>query len=73
MIKLRDNKNLVFLSDVYHCRPIEDSSMDRSKSVEMDPESAEEARHLAESRHQLILGWYHSHPVFEVNPSNIDI
>ena len=20
-----------------------------------------------------MLGWYHSHPIFEVNPSNIDI
>ena len=47
--------------------------MDRAKTVEMDPESAEDARNTAEIRNQAILGWYHSHPIFDVNPSNIDI
>jgi proteasome lid subunit RPN8/RPN11 len=27
----------------------------------------------AEQKGQCILGWYHSHPKFEVNPSHIDV
>ncbi len=39
----------------------------------MDPESATLQVKLIESRGQSILGWYHSHPKFEVNPSHIDV
>lgn len=41
--------------------------------MEMDPESAENARKKAEDNGEQILAWYHSHPFFEVFPSNVDI
>lgn len=44
-----------------------------NKSVEMEPESSDIVRKMAESRGQMICSWYHSHPIFETNPSLIDI
>ena len=69
----QSGQKAVFVEDVYPVNPIEDTTADRSKSVEMDPESSELNRKLAESRGQTIVGWYHSHPVFDTNPSRIDI
>lgn len=63
----------IYVQDVYPVKPLEDTGMDRAKSVEMDPESSAFVIRLAESRNQTILGWYHSHPVFDTNPSKIDI
>jgi len=63
----------VFLNDVYNLKPLEGTGVDRAKTVEMDPESAQQAQKTSESKNQTILGWYHSHPIFEVNPSNMDI
>lgn len=39
----------------------------------MDPESGRLAFNKAYERGQCIIGWYHSHPQFDVNPSNIDV
>ena len=39
----------------------------------MDPESATIQVKSIESKKQSLLGWYHSHPKFEVNPSHIDV
>jgi len=50
-----------------------DGTIDRSKTVDLDPESAHEASNIAERRKQNILGWYHSHPIFIVEPSVIDV
>jgi protein MYSM1 len=47
--------------------------MDLSRNVEMDPESATQQVKLIEQKGQSLLGWYHSHPKFEVNPSHIDV
>ena len=63
----------IFIQDVYPAVALEYTGQDRSKSVEMDPESSELNRKLAESRGQTICGWYHSHPIFETSPSKIDI
>lgn len=42
-------------------------------NVEMDPTSELEARELIKSRGMRIVGWYHSHPVFQPDPSGRDI
>lgn len=42
-------------------------------NVEMDAEDAVQVRTLIEEKGMSILGWYHSHPTFEVNPSLVDI
>ena len=73
IFKHRSGKQALYIHDVYPVSPIEDTAADRSKSVEMDPESSQRVQRLAESRGQTIWGWYHSHPIFDTNPSNIDI
>ncbi|KAF9933500.1 Myb-like, SWIRM and MPN domains 1 [Linnemannia zychae] len=40
---------------------------------EMDPESDVEARFFFSSKGFVVVGWYHSHPTFEPNPSIRDI
>jgi hypothetical protein len=42
-------------------------------NVEMDPVSAIEVQSLVENDGYKVIGWYHSHPKFKTNPSNIDI
>lgn len=39
----------------------------------MEPESAQRNVEMIKQRGQTLLGWYHSHPKFEVNPSHIDV
>lgn len=39
----------------------------------MDPESATAVVDRVREKNQSLLGWYHSHPKFEVNPSHIDV
>ncbi len=39
----------------------------------MDPESATKQVKAVEQKGQSLIGWYHSHPKFEVNPSHIDV
>lgn len=38
-------------------------------SVELEAESQVEVAQLMEDRGQVVVGWYHSHPVFEARPS----
>lgn len=42
-------------------------------NVEMDPISAIEIQSVIEGDGFSVIGWYHSHPKFKTNPSNIDI
>ena len=39
----------------------------------MHPECAENKQKEIESKGMELIGWYHSHPKFEVNPSHIDV
>ena len=39
----------------------------------MDPESAQIKIKEIEGKKLQTIGWYHSHPTFEVNPSHIDV
>lgn len=73
VFKSKSGNKAILIQDVYPALALEHTGQDRSKSVEMDPESSELNRKLAESRGQTIWGWYHSHPIFETNPSKIDI
>ena len=69
----KNRNQAVYIHDVYPAVALENTFQDRTKSVEMDPESSELNRKLAETRGQTIWGWYHSHPIFETSPSKIDI
>jgi len=39
----------------------------------MNIESEIEAKNIFNTKDYDIVGWYHSHPIFEVNPSITDI
>lgn len=62
----------MFIQDARVVRPAENYAFDRKKTVEMDPQDSHRVSSMIEEEGMSILGWYHSHPVFEVNPSNID-
>lgn len=67
------NQKFLYIQDANICQALENIEADRSKTVEMDPESAREASNKAHDRDQNVIGWYHSHPMFDVNPSKIDV
>ena len=73
ILKAPQDKNILVVHDSNICQPLEDIGADRTKTVEMNPESARLAYNKALNRDQSIIGWYHSHPQFEVDPSNIDV
>lgn len=41
--------------------------------VEMDPIAEVELKSQVEAQNMKVVGWYHSHPVFEPTPSGVDI
>lgn len=43
------------------------------REVEMDPESDVEVRLRIAAKGLMIVGWYHSHPYFSADPSEVDI
>ena len=42
-------------------------------NVEMDPEAELEVRKKIRERNLTVVGWYHSHPVFQPDPSLVDL
>lgn len=67
-------KKYLFIEDSNVVKPVEgDIHTERHKQVEMDAVDAQRVGELIEDRKAKILGWYHSHPTFIVNPSAIDI
>lgn len=42
-------------------------------NVEMDPESQLETIELIKKEGMKVVGWYHSHPIFQPDPSRRDI
>mmetsp|Transcript_15024 Transcript_15024/g.17347 ORF Transcript_15024/g.17347 Transcript_15024/m.17347 type:complete len:139 (+) Transcript_15024:397-813(+) len=68
-----ENRKILIIQDANICRGLDDINVDRTKTVELDPESAREQYRKIEERNQDLLGWYHSHPRFDVNPSHIDV
>lgn len=69
----KNGKQAVYIHEAYTVDPLENTGTDRTKSVEMDPTSSENVHKRANSRGQVLCGWYHSHPIFDTNPSKIDI
>ena len=73
--------------DAYPCRALDnahnvaaaavagetDADQNRETNVEMDPTSEMEVRAEILEQGLMIVGWYHSHPVFEASPSVRDI
>jgi proteasome lid subunit RPN8/RPN11 len=71
-------RELLYIHNWLPLKPLELSGeekerIDRTRNVEMDAESAQNAMKIAEDRGEKILAWYHSHPIFEVYPSKVDI
>ncbi|KAF9972203.1 hypothetical protein BGZ73_004706 [Actinomortierella ambigua] len=56
------------INSVFPCK-----SLSTGLQCEMDPTSEMEARDYFEQRGMVVVGWYHSHPTFEPNPSIRDI
>lgn len=61
----------MIIQRVYPCDSI--AQKQRNHNAEMCPESAVLAHSLIQSSGSEIVGWYHSHPNFKVEPSVIDI
>lgn len=70
-------KDVILITDCNPCASAQfnddGGNTDYSRNVEMDPESATLVVKQVETKNQSLLGWYHSHPKFEVNPSHIDV
>lgn len=60
----------LIVKKVYPCESI---SQKRNHNAEMCPESAVKSHQQILAAGQEIVGWYHSHPNFNTDPSNIDI
>jgi hypothetical protein len=63
----------LIISTVYPCDSLIENQQERQKNVDLCPISAINARQQIQNRGQVLLGWYHSHPFFPVEPSVIDI
>ena len=63
----------LLIHSAYPCESLIESQQERLKNVELCPVSADKARQEILNRGQQLLGWYHSHPFFPVEPSLIDI
>ena len=70
-----DSKNkLLIVENVFPCRELTLSpEFDQSVSVEMEPGSASEATNAIQRCGMTVVGWYHSHPLFQPSPSVCDI
>ncbi|CAO3574003.1 unnamed protein product [Mortierella alpina] len=63
-----EDEKILFILGVFPCR-----SISTGLQCELDPESDVEARFFFSSKGFVVVGWYHSHPTFEPNPSIRDI
>ncbi|KAJ3104154.1 Myb-like, SWIRM and MPN domains 1 [Phlyctochytrium planicorne] len=64
-----DSENrLLSVVDIFPCK-----SSGNSTQCEMDPESEVKAHTYFSERSLSVVGWYHSHPSFDTNPSIRDI
>ncbi|KAI8897885.1 hypothetical protein BC833DRAFT_526547 [Globomyces pollinis-pini] len=63
-----DSTRLLEISDVFPC-----NSISTGVQCEMDPVSEMNARDHFQAKGLIVVGWYHSHPTFEPNPSIRDI
>jgi proteasome lid subunit RPN8/RPN11 len=54
-------------------RALAKTGRDAYSEVEMDPESDVEVRTRINGKGMSIVGWYHSHPYFSTDPSEVDV
>ena len=67
-------KKILVVENVFPCRELKlPPPYDQSVSVEMDPSSASEATNTIQQCGMTVVGWYHSHPLFQPSPSICDI
>lgn len=60
----------ITVTKAFPCRALEPGEgQGREQTVEMDPESEIETRAAISKRGMVVVGWYHSHPVFIAEPS----
>ncbi|CDW84650.1 histone h2a deubiquitinase mysm1 [Stylonychia lemnae] len=71
----KTNKDIYIISETVTVQALLDDygRVDYSKNVEMHPEHSMTRVQEIQQKGMHILGWYHSHPKFEVNPSHIDV
>ena len=67
----RDNRT-IFIQAPFPCRSTERAD-DGATDVEMDPASEIAIRDIIASHGMQVVGWYHSHPKFQPDPSVTDI
>ena len=76
--KKAEKKTLV-ITEVYPAETLKPKNASKNgemyleRNVELCPESATNIQKKTAQRGQEILGWYHSHPYFEAQPSCIDL
>ncbi|KAJ3334364.1 hypothetical protein HDU76_000057 [Blyttiomyces sp. JEL0837] len=59
---------ILYVDEVFPCK-----SVSTGIQCEMDPESEYQAHIHFASQDKIVVGWYHSHPTFDPNPSRRDI
>jgi len=67
----RENR-VLFVQAPFPCRST-DRSDDGATDVEMDPASEIQIREIISGHGMQVVGWYHSHPKFQPDPSVTDI
>jgi len=68
------NEKVLHVTQAFPCRALEGiDTLEREKTVEMDPDSEMAIRNIITDQGLSVLGWYHSHPVFKCEPSIRDI
>ena len=65
-------ENVIHVHRAFPCRAL-DIGDSRLVNVEMDPTSAIEVRDAIQRAGSKVVGWYHSHPAFQPDPSLRDI
>jgi proteasome lid subunit RPN8/RPN11 len=53
----------ITIEEAFPCKSL--ATADDALNVEMDPKSEYEIRETIENKKMRIVGWYHSHPVFQ--------
>ena len=66
--KYQPQQHVLLIESVFPC-----NSLSTGVQCEMDPESEMKARDVFAEQGLEVVGWYHSHPTFEPNPSIRDI
>ncbi|RIA88950.1 hypothetical protein C1645_825508 [Glomus cerebriforme] len=65
-----EEKKLI-IKTTFPCRSLQTG--ENHVNVEMDPTSALEVQQTITDRNMQVVGWYHSHPIFQPDPSMVDL